>query len=197
MKIPLKLKGENYKCKLIKHPEIVRGQKGKYFFINLYQANHKKILKFPKGHYTISSIDRYGNALAEFGEEILQILAESKFREGYKVFVKGSADNLGNNTFLSKFDEKYKYEEVCYYPKYGKTTHLFEAKERCQEIEEPITNSDLPNLRAAFIREKFDNFYSATIETPNILEGSVTLDISEINRNATLILFLPDNFFKN
>lgn len=181
----------------MKHPEIVRGNSGKYFFINLYQYRHKKILKFPTGHYVIDDIDKYKSALTEFGEEILNILETSEFRDGYKVYIKGSADYLGHETFASTFNNNYRYEEICFLPRYERTSHLFVKKEKCITVKEPIVNDDLPNLRAAFIQEKFDNFYSAIIETPEILQGGVTLDISEINRNASLILFLPNNFFKD
>lgn len=195
MKIPILLRGGNYRCKLVGNPEIVKGERGKYFYINLYQSDYEKILTFPSGGYVINDINKYENALAEFGENIIKILQKSQFRQGYKIYIKGSADILGNQTFKTVFNNLFRYNRVCYYPHYKQSSSLFVTKEMCVNIIEPITNDELPNLRAAFIQEKFENFYAPSIEKPKILEGTVTLDISEVDRNVVLLLFLPETFF--
>jgi len=102
MKVPLNLRGSYYECKLIKNQEVVKGNSGNYFLVDLYQSNYEKVLHFPEGEFEISEFEIYGEAIAEFGEEVVTLLSRSGYSSSFQVYVKGSADLLGNESFEKK-----------------------------------------------------------------------------------------------
>ncbi|WP_426293302.1 hypothetical protein ACN9ML_29295 [Dyadobacter endophyticus] len=194
MALPVPLVGENYKCELVENPEIVKGFRGKYFLLNIYEMEHQKSLNFIPGSY-VTDINRYMPSLGEFGSEVIRTLNNSNFKGMFKIFVKGSADSLGNLSFSRSFEKNHIYNKVCYYSRFKDANYLFTGDVKCDTMIEPLKNSNLPNLRAQFIKEKFMAFYGTTMDEPIVLDGRVTLDISEMDRSATIFLFLPSNFF--
>ncbi len=180
--------GENYTLNEIKNDEIVRGLKGQYFYVNMYEADYYNLLTFKGGKYVLKDFEKYNNAFNELKEKVLTKLKDDNNYK-YKVFIKGSADAAGNETFKTKFAPKYRYDSICYYKKFEGKKNFFAQELECKELQEPITNEMLPNLRAQFLFEKYTALIPAEFETPIILDGSVELEISSKERNAAIILY--------
>lgn len=199
MKEPIDLKGKNYESHLLEGREIVSNRKGRYFIIDLTDSSEsaleKKTIYFGVGEYTIKNFDKFGDAIKEFNESIRKKLENSEVKNKYEIFVKGSADK-GNPNYKRNFEKGFNYNEICRFPRLDNATNLFKGTEECYPITEPIKNEDLPNLRAQFLKDKFDSYYSAQYKRSKILDGSVVLRLSEYERNGTFILYLPEDFFK-
>ena len=58
-----------------------------------------------------------------------------------------------------------------------------------RNITEPITNKDLPLLRASFLKTKIEQY--SFIPEPELLEGNANMNIGKQYRNGKIILFLP------
>jgi hypothetical protein len=199
MKERINLKGKSYESHLLEGKEIVSNHKGKYFIIdiasNKSSTAERKTIYFDKGDYTIKDFEKYGEGIKEFNESVRKQLENSEFKDEYEIFVKGSADQ-GGAEYKRDFEKNYKYNEICFLPRFNNASFLFSNVEKCETITPPITNKMLPNLRAKFLKEKFDAFYSAKYKPSKILDGSVIFRVSEFERNGTFILYLPDSFFK-
>ena len=199
MEEPLVLKGQLYKSHILENNEIVKGLKGKYLVIDIRDIEEKEPIYFPTGKYVIENPPKYQNAIDEFGKAIVEKLSRSKKKINYEIFVKGSADILGEDSFRGNFVPNYtdSYKEICFLKRYKDADYLFITEQSCSRINEPFLNKDLPNLRAMFLKELFDNYYGESFNArTKILEGSVADFISGLQRSATLILYLPENFFK-
>lgn len=209
MKIKVPLSGELYSCHLVEHPEIVRGYRGKYFLVHLKHAISKRRLEFPAGRYYLDDFADYKDALGEFGQKVIRTIDAGEGKFAYRVFVKGQADLLGNETFRANFASDFRFNEVCFFPAYQNSS-TFSPETLCESISEPITNADLPNLRAKFLHDRIGTYLNELFAPfitgkgalaqlasgPTILDGNVSLQISDQDRNAILFLFLPENFFE-
>ena len=171
--------------------DIVDQHSGTYFRIDFTDIYAKEVIYFNTGKYVIDDFDKYNKALEEFQVKVNEKLNTSSFHDDYRIFVKGKADLLGNETFRAPLDSRYAFREICYLPKYRGTEYLFSKEEICPPVPDIIANKDLPNLRANFLKEKFnarDLNWSA-----QILDGSVVDVISENERNGTILLYLSKN----
>lgn len=175
--------------------ELIEGFKGNYYVIDIKDADLKELIKFKKGEYTIDDFDaKFIKNLSDFTEKIIRVLHG---RVQYKIFVKGSADRLGHDTFQRKFEPNFEYNEIIFYRRLtpGSKSKFVPIPE-IEKIHEPIRNTNLPNLRAEFIRRKLNDAYS-DIDSPTILDGNVELQIGAEHRNATLLLFVKWPIRKN
>lgn len=188
--VAIKLSGKNYRLREIQNNEVVKGLKGKYFYVNIFQADYHKLLEFPAGKYFLDNFNLYGDAFSEFSNEVLKALSLNKDLH-YEVFIKGSADHAGNKTFSASLNPDYYYKTVCYYEKFNDKNSLFIPNTKCDTIKQPITNKDLPNLRANFLKEKYETIMTI-YKSPIILDGNVELDISSKKRNVALILYFSE-----
>ncbi|UCH95770.1 MAG: hypothetical protein JSV88_02695 [Candidatus Aminicenantes bacterium] len=186
----LKITYETQHFKIMRFPnkELVKDYKGDYYWIDIKDADTREVIKFKIEEYTIKDYNRkFIDSMNRFGDEVLKKL-ENKVP--YKIFVKGQADDE-RGRFERDFDPGFKPERIKYYKKLekaGGTKFIpgFDVK----KVEEPILNTDLPNLRAAFIREKFNELYKDELDLAIILDGEVVLDFSPEYRNAMLILWV-------
>ncbi|WP_156039961.1 hypothetical protein [Aureispira sp. CCB-QB1] len=187
-----KMKGTNWEAKIFPSSELVKGFEGKYYTIDLIDAISQEVLQFEPGEYVIDDFEpAFQTGIADFGVKIQTLLNEGNV--DYKIFIKGSADIKGDAEFESKYHEDYQYPNISFYKKYsGKSKFINNTDE--QVIPEPFFNRHLPNLRAAFIREKLQNIFFE-LESPIILDGNVTLKVDKKDRNATIFLFLPKDLF--
>jgi len=197
MAVPLKLNGLYYKSHLIEQEELVKNHPGKYLLIDISNATSEKIIYFKSGKYVITDFEIYKEALLEFGAEVTDKIYQTGSINHYEIFIRGMADILGDTTYQSDCQAGHRPSEICYYTKYRNSDHIFVNEEKCESVIFPIRNRHLPNLRAHFLQEKFNDFYSAGYKSPIILDGSVALYISELQRNASIILFLSEDFLKN
>ena len=194
LKVPIKLNGRNYKSIYLKHPEIVKGYRGKYFILDLYDYEYKERINFQKGKYIIQNFDPYLESMAEFHEKVVGVLRENSLANEFKIFIKGSADILGDDEYKFSYTPGFKFDSVCFFTQLRKSTFLFTSIEECKSFDLPLYNQDLPNLRALFLKEKFTNIFDP-LDEPIILDGKVTSKISAEDRNATLLMFLSNKLF--
>ena len=177
------------------HPddEVVEGFKGKYFEVQLKDAEKNVSLLFRSGKtYFMDKKDfreKYGSTIGAFVTEALHYMRKAD--EGaVKLFVQGSADISGQETFRGKLDERYFYEEVTVLPK-KEDDETFFSKEVNKTIpQQGFTNSDLPDLRGNFLKEMI-SIYSRKLK-PVLLEGAVQEVKGEKERNAVIYLFFPE-----
>lgn len=181
-----------WETRLFPNSELIKGFKGRYYVIDLRDALTRKKVFFEAGEYIIDDFDKkFQKSLMDFGEDVIKLL--ENYNSGYKIFVKGSADISGNKSFFDYLDENYKYDKIEYYSKFsGKSRFVSDVKE--QKIPNKFYNKHLPNLRAAFIKEKIEDVFFEFEEKPIVLDGRVTLRVEEQDRNATMILFIPRDF---
>lgn len=187
-----RIQGSNWEGTIIPNSELVKGFKGRYYLIDLTNAETNELIKFDIGKYVIDDFDKaFQEALADFGEEVIETIDKGYI--DYRIFIKGSADILGDSNFTSKPDDIYKYNNVSFFPKYkGKSSFISEQIDI--EIPTTIKNKHLPILRAKFIKEKLINTFFQLPE-PVLLESGVTIKIDENDRNAMIFLFLPQKLF--
>lgn len=175
------------------HPddEVVEGYRGRYFQVQLKEADQAIKLLFGPGEYHISKSDfrdRYGAVIGAFVTESLAAI-RSGDREGIRLFVQGSADISGARSFRGNLDESFYYDELNLLPLRGSENFGGQAETRSVK-ERGFTNEDLPNLRGRYLQEMI-GFYSKKLQ-PVLLEGSVKDVVDEADRNAVIYLFLPE-----
>lgn len=168
--------------------ELVKDKIGKYYLIDLQSPKFGQKILFEAGRYTINSTqDKFVNCLNVFVDSVYSYL-----NCGYQaeIFVKGSADFLGQDNFQSDLNPKYSYNEgftqFPYLPQVDESLWL--SKPKFYEVSKVYNNSDLPNLRGRFIQYTFEKAFQ-DLPKPEILEGSVERKISAGLRNAYLILY--------
>jgi len=175
------------------HKLVDSNKDGKYFTINLIDASSTDTLKFDKGHYTISSFNKNYMASVNSFNKMIKPLKEYG---NYKLYIKGSADSLGDHKWKRTFDSSYRYTSFKYHPDTSrhKTGEFFSSKFDSLHFEDSIRNRDLPALRSLFIAEKLSNSYYG-FKTPELLEGRVEKQLNPSLRNVTIFLFVEKNSF--
>lgn len=180
------------------HPdnELVRGFKGKYFEINLKDAEKNAKVLFNSGRYFIDQdvfLTNYGATLGSFVNEALYYIKKSD--EGkIKLFIQGSADIAGHETFRGKLDPDYNYEELMLLPLDEDKEHFLGESETVEVSATSFRNDDLPNLRARYLKEIL-GAYSSKFD-PIMLEGTVQESEGKEDRNATIYLFFPEDILQ-
>ncbi|RMF30252.1 MAG: hypothetical protein D6765_03380 [Bacteroidetes bacterium] len=181
------------------HPddEVVEGYRGRYFQIRLKDADKTVKLLFGPGEYFMSKADfrdRYGSVIGAFVTEALAALKADE-RQALKLFLKGSADISGQNTFRGRLDKHFLYSEITVLP-YEEETDSYRAEPQTRTIDpQGFTNADLPNLRGQFLKEMV-SVYSRNLK-PILLEGSVTKVQNTEDRNAVIFLFIPEELVEH
>ncbi len=181
------------------HPddEVVEGYRGRYFQVRLKDAEKQVKLLFGPGEYFMDKgdfRDNYGSVIGAFVTEALHALRKSE-REGIKLFVQGSADITGQNTFKGNLNGKFMYDQVNVLPLKGDSDRFESEPEKMSIPEKGFTNKDLPNLRGNFLREMI-SIYSRKLD-PILLEGSVTDEVDKDDRNAVIYLFIPETLVES
>ncbi|GAB5552997.1 MAG: hypothetical protein Sapg2KO_25880 [Saprospiraceae bacterium] len=176
------------------HPddEVVEGYKGRYFEVRLKDADQNVKLLFGPGEYFMRKTDfrnNYGPTIGAFVTEALNAMKQSD-REKIKVFIQGSADISGQNTFSGNLDEAYFYDQIARLPQKD-GGERFEGMTK--EVSIPTNNfrnTHLPDLRGQFLKEMIQ-VYSKKLE-PVVLEGAVKEVVNKGDRNAIIYLFIPE-----
>lgn len=176
------------------HPdkELVKGFKGRYFEISLKDANKNVKVLFDVGKYYMDKKDfrkKYGRTMGTFVAEAMHHF--KKGAEGQvKVFIQGSADNLGNNSFKGKMDERYQFTEVKVLPQ-NSDGETFSGQPTVKLIPpSSFRNNHLPDLRGQYLKNMIAQYTEKF--NPILLEGTVTSNQGEEERNAVIYLFFPD-----
>ncbi|MBK6619624.1 MAG: hypothetical protein IPG32_01615 [Saprospirales bacterium] len=139
------------------HPdeELVKGYKGRYFEINLKDAEKNAKVLFAPGRYSMDKKDfrkNYGATIGSFVNEALIYLKKSD--EGkVKLFIQGSADISGQNTFRGKLDPEYQYGEIIILPLDPDKVHFLGEAQTLPVPTTGFRNDDLPNLRSRYLKD--------------------------------------------
>ncbi|MEM9887952.1 MAG: hypothetical protein AAF849_18805, partial [Bacteroidota bacterium] len=169
--------------------ELVEGLKGRYYEVKLKRADEVVAILFPVGRYYMNMDafnQDYGAAIGTFIYEATYHLDEGK---RVKLFIQGSADATGDETFKGNLNSEYLFNEIDVLPK---KSEGFENELETKDIPRSgFTNSDLPNLRAKYLKEII-SFRSFDKLDAVLLDGVVTDTEDEKERNATLYLFISD-----
>lgn len=195
--VPIIYRGENYQLNELNYSEYIEGSKGSYWMIDIRTPEARSLINFNSGQYTIPGYeDEFSKATIEFREKVLDVLKSSAYdMDNFRLYVKGNADFTGNESFKKRVNSPI---EICYLPKKNKAENLYLPDKKCKLIKDYVYNSQLPDLRAKFLKEKFEDYYQfdEVLGEVVILEGSVSREFSSSDRNVELILFLSDKVVK-
>ncbi|MCF8246869.1 MAG: hypothetical protein K9J37_06430 [Saprospiraceae bacterium] len=181
------------------HPddEVVEGKKGRYFEVQLKDADKNVKLLFGPGEYFLSKADfrkKYGSTIGAFVTEALQALKKTD-QEKVKLYIQGGADIVGQETFSGNLDEQYLYREIKVLPMKADGERFGAMKVTKQTPEQNFRNPHLPNLRAQYLKEMI-LVYSKKFD-PIVLEGVVKDFKDEGERNAIIYLFFPEEVLED
>jgi len=179
----------------LENKELLRGLVGNYYLVDIRSAETNHLITFGSGKYFIDSFDKeYDEPMLEFKDNILDVIKNSSSSMGdFKVFVKGSADIKGNLTFKQRLNPNYQYEEVTYFKKKNNSEYQYINEQGKTQIQNNIyTNKELPNLRANFIKNVFQEKYQINdfFGEVGILDGSISQDTTFAGRNVKIFLYL-------
>lgn len=162
---------------------------GDYYRVDLKFADQKEHFQFPTGKYFMDTDqEQLRESITNFRKEVYDAI-DSNYE--IELFIKGTADILGDQSFAGYFQDPYnelEFGKSTYLP-YNESKGVYEGSLIETTIEEPFYNRDLPQLRAKFLHKLIIEGNSDWI-TPKILEGDIKLYESERERNAYLILFV-------
>jgi hypothetical protein len=176
------VKTDHYDVEPYPARELVGGRQGKYYVVDMKNAANGIRYFFDGGKYVLrTGSAEFRTSLNTF---IGDILGKMEGNVRYDLFVRGSADN---KPYEGRMDPAHAYRQISYLRQSGLERYAGLAGETT--IEGGIVrNTDLPNLRAAFMRDLVASTYP--VKTPIILEGSVTPKASDRDRSVELILFV-------
>ncbi len=176
------------------HPddEVVEGFKGRYFQIRLKDADKNVKLLFGPGEYFMDKSDfrdNYGSTIGAFVTEALHAIRKAD-QGKIKLFVQGSADIVGQQTFRGNLDSRFLYEQITVLPQNPGQDSFSGTAINKSISEKSFRNTDLPDLRGNFLKEMI-SIYSKKLD-PVLLEGAVKEVANKGDRNAVIYLFIPD-----
>jgi hypothetical protein len=96
-------------------------------------------------------------------------------------------------TFRQKINTEYLYKEIDYLTKDNNSEYKYSEKRGTTNINDIYTNAELPNLRANFIKEVFQEKYQMNDllnREIDILDGSISQDTTFTSRNVKIFLYL-------
>ncbi|MEO1694704.1 MAG: hypothetical protein AAFR55_05655 [Pseudomonadota bacterium] len=172
---------EHFEVEVYPDNEMVKGQQGKYYVIDIKNAETGTRFQFGGGKYTLArSSKAFRRGLRSFMREVVQTVEGNA---DYVLFVRGSADSI---PYSGRHENGYDYREVRFMPSVeeGKYVNNFKT----QEIGKRIRNRDLPFLRAEFLRQVVSEVYP--LKPAIVLQGEVTRAANKEDRNAELILYV-------
>jgi hypothetical protein len=171
----------NYDVSVYPDPELVKGRRGKYYIIDVKDAEQGARYFFQGGKYTISTRqEQFRSSLNAFVKDVLD---KMQGRVEYQLMVRGSADA---KPWRGQFEQGHEYANLRYLKSIGSDKYVNETSEIV--LGTPLNNNDLPNLRAAFLQKVVGSVYP--VKPPLILQGTVSSQVSDGDRNVELILFV-------
>jgi hypothetical protein len=171
----------NYDVSVYPDPELIKGKRGKYYVIDVKDAEQGARYFFQGGKYTISTRqEQFRSSLNTFVKDVLE---KMQGRVEYQLMVRGSADS---KPWRGAFEQGHEYKNLRYLKAIGGDKYVNETSDVILGV--PLNNGDLPNLRAAFLQKVVGSVYP--VKEPVILQGVVSEKVSDNDRNAELILFV-------
>ncbi|HXA19327.1 MAG TPA: hypothetical protein VN380_20215 [Thermoanaerobaculia bacterium] len=165
--------------------EVIKGNRGAYYMVDLKDAQASELVFFRPGKYLKDEFgEEFRSALAAFQNDVTAVLA--KGRVPFRIYVRGSADIVGNTEPIIGALVGDAPKTITYYPAAGANVNQFIPELRQKTITRSFANDDLPDLRASYIQDRLaDVGFQSTV-----LQGCVTTRENEIDRNATILLFV-------
>ncbi|MDT5271204.1 MAG: hypothetical protein QOH49_3390 [Acidobacteriota bacterium] len=175
-----------YTVRPVPSDEVVKDKRGDYYYIDLKDADNNLLVLFKEGEYRKDLFEReFFNSMSAFKADVLSQLREGKV--DYELFVRGSADILGNDSpSLGQLIEGESIN-VTYLLRNPQDPDQYIQQSKTDTIFKNFRNKDLPNLRAKHIQLRL----AALDLTATLLDGQVTKDVSEEDRNALILLYWP------
>lgn len=175
--------------------EILQNYVGNYYLVDIRSAETNHLITFSSGKYFIDSFsEEYNDPMLEFKKNILEFIENSSSSMSkFKIFVKGSADITGNLTFQQPLNPKYQYKDIIYFKKRNNSEYQYINEQGKMNIENNIyRNKELPNLRANFIKNVFQEKYQIDdfLGEIGILDGSISQDTTFAGRNVKIFLYV-------
>ncbi|MEL6299101.1 MAG: hypothetical protein AAFQ45_11075 [Pseudomonadota bacterium] len=172
---------DHYGVQVYPDNELVGGKQGKYYVVDIKNAENGERFQFGGGKYTLSrSSKAFRNGLSVFMRDVV---GKVEGNVDYVLFVRGSADSV---PYRGRFEDGYEFRSVRFMRALGGGKYVSEFSE--QTIGDRIRNRDLPFLRAEFLKSVVSEVYP--VRAPIVLEGSVTDARNKQDRNAELILYV-------
>ena len=180
-KMGVEMHASDYDVSLYPDNEVVSGKKGRYYVIDLKEAKSGVRYYFQPGRYTIDKrAPEFRASLNAFAKDVLETMHG---KVEYQLMVRGSADKA---PFSGQLEPGHEFKQIAYLRSAGDDRYVTDLTSTM--VNATIANSDLPNLRAAFLQKIIGDAYP--LKNPIILEGTVSPRIAEGDRNAELLLFV-------
>jgi hypothetical protein len=180
-KLNTQMNTPNYEVSVYPDPELVKGRRGKYYVIDIKDADKGAKYFFDGGKYTISTRqEQFRTSLNSFVKDVLE---KMQGRVEYQLMVRGSADS---KPWRGQFETGHEYKTLKYLKSIGPDKYVNEVSD--VQLDRSLNNGDLPNLRAAFLQKVVGSVYP--VKEPVILQGVVSDKVNTGDRNAELILFV-------
>ncbi len=172
----------NYRVELLADRELLNGQPGRYYSIELRQPKTGNRIAFESARYTLqgNARDEFTTAFQGFEADVLrQLEGQTEF----DVYVRGSADS---QSYTGAMEKGFEYARATYLPTTGRGQHLLTPA--TIGLNSIVKNSDLPHLRGEFLRSTVAQLYPA--KTVLALEGTMLKKVTAAARNTELVLFV-------
>jgi hypothetical protein len=175
---------DRFDLSLFSEKPVVRGFSGSTYRLEPKGDDKKTLMFFDSGKYTAERWDRqFAAGFSVVQQQVLQRLESNDIP--YTVLMRGSADAKGNDLpFISKLVGSSALR-LRYLENDSHDSDLYSPECLEKNVPEQYRNSDLPDLRAAYIQSRL----SEDFKIPSIiLKGAVTKRISEADRSALILL---------
>lgn len=180
-RIGAKLDAPSYTISTFPDNEVVRGRTGRYYVVDLKNAERGIRYYFEKGRYSLEHrSEEFRVSLNDF---LADIVSRLHGKVDYDLFVRGSADGL---PIARPTEPSTAFSRVTFLKSLGGDKYDTVAAEHT--IGRELRNEDLPHLRAAYLQKIIADNYP--VRSPIVLEGAVTRQVADRDRNAEILLFV-------
>jgi len=142
---------------------------------------------FKGGKFEIEDFDaKLSNSLSSFIKDINTL---ERLKLPYKIYVSGSADITGENTFEGNLESN----KMITVHKHLKN-NVYQKKSFQIEVPQTFKNKHLPILRADYMHTEILKYLASNSSKSNmeILEGRVIQKKGDAHRNASFYLYIED-----
>jgi hypothetical protein len=172
----------NYRVELLAERELLNGQPGRYYSIELRQPKTGNRIAFESARYTLQ-----GNAREEFNGAFqgfeADVLRQLEGHVTFDLFVRGTADQ---QSYTGAMEKGFEYSKAAYLPNTGRGQYLMAPA--IIGLNSTVKNSDLPYLRGEFLRSVVAQLYPT--KTVMALEGPMLKKVTSAARNTEIVLFV-------
>jgi hypothetical protein len=164
--------------------DLVEGLAGTWYEVDLRKADQEESLLFLPGNYEQREYEsRFRDVMGRVQREVL--------RPGlnYRLFVRGNADIVANDEPFIDSLMNGQPRTLSFLKKKAGDPNVYMNADSQQTVPVQYGNRHLPNLRGDYIRQRLQDQNPRASVT--LLDGNVTSEVNEEDRNAQIFLFLP------